>query len=326
MGNDVVVELADLRGYADVIDEIGGYLKQMAGHAETYCTRTDFGPLLEPMGAAYVQLLPQIKAALAEQVSRMQSSAVAIDATLMDLRSTDLAEAARHGTKVAITNDGNSATYYGNPMTDYRVPSPSESELPEINFGFPFDQLAWALDKVCGYDVRREVTDYLVGDVVEVSAQAATWYSVGSGASSYSWYLDNANTTVAKTWKGDAFESTSAAMTAWVTTLAKQHTDLHQVAQHLEEIASDAVQMAQLAVDLIMMAIDMIASAWATQWIPVYGQVKFAKKAWDAYHLVKKAWDKLQDFLDVLSIVVGALEVIYNEFHQTSLPAAPTNG
>lgn len=328
MAHRLEVELADLRGYADVVDDIAGYLRKMAGHAETHCPDADFGPLLEPMSAEYSKLVPQLITFMDHQQMRMESSAVALDQTLADLRKTDADQAGRFGPRPLIVDDGKTASFYGNPMgpSDFRDPAPREGDLPEINFGFPFDQLATALNWVCGYDIRREVTDRLVGDVVGLSKQAAAWYTVGSAASSYGMYLDNANQTIAKTWRGDSHTQTSAAMAAWVTSLGKQHTDLHEVAMHLEDIASDAVDMAQLAVDLIMYAVDLVASAWASQWIPIYGQAKFASKAWDAFKLVKKAWDALQEFLDVLGLVVGALGVIYNEFDTAELPAAPSNG
>lgn len=237
MSGSVSVELADLRGYADVVDDIAGYLGKVAGHAETHCVATDFGQLLDPLTGQYVTLLPQMHSLLAEQVTRMRTSVVAIDRTLQGFIDTDAQEAARHGAQVTVTDDGRSASYYGNPMTQMSNPTPDESELPEIDFGFPFDQLAWAMEKICSYDVRREVTDYLVGDVVEVSKQSNAWYFVGSATSSYAWYLRNANVTVAKTWSGDAFEATQTRMEEWVDALEQQGVDFDQIAKHLSDIA-----------------------------------------------------------------------------------------
>ncbi|UUZ61521.1 hypothetical protein [Nocardioides sp. B-3] len=326
MSNATTVELGDLRGYADVVDDVSGYLRKTSSFADSHCTRTDFGKLLDPLAAGYASLLPQIKQLLADQISLMGASAVAIDRTLQDFRTTDGREAERHGGRATITDDGRSATYYGNPLTDFGSPSPTESELPEIDFGFPFDQLARAPETVCGYDVRREVTDWLVGDVVEVSKQSNAWYTVGSATSSYSRYLRNANVIVAKTWTGDAASATIIRMDEWKEILDKQGIDFDRVAKHLADIAADAVEMAQLAIDLILFALDTVASARASQWIPIYGRAKFAMKAWDAFHKVKEAWDKIQMFLDVLSLIVGYLEVLYDELNPVNLPAAPSNG
>lgn len=326
MAGEVTVELGDLRGYADVVDDVARYLGRVSGYADTHCVSTDFGQLLDPLAEEYVSLLPQIKQLLADQVELMEASALAIDQTLRDFRTTDAAEAERHGARVTITDDGKSATYHGNPLTDLSSPSPDESELPEVDFGFPFDQLAWALEKICGYDVRREVTDWLVGDVVEVSKQSSAWYMVGSATSSYSWWLQNANIIVAKTWTGDAATSTIDRMEEWKETLEQQGTDFDQVGKHLADIAGDAVEVAQLAIDLIKFAVDLIAAAWASQWIPVYGQAKFAVKAWDAFHKVKEAWDKIQLFLDALGLVAGYLEVLHDKLNPVNLPAAPSNG
>lgn len=325
MSDAVTVELGDLRGYADVVDDLSRYLGRASGYADSHCVSTDFGKLLDPLAAAYAALLPQIRQQLADQVELMEATAIAIDETVRDFRLTDAQEAERHGGRVTITDDGKSTTYYGNPLTDFRSPAPQESELPEIDFGFPFDQLAWALEKICGYDVRREVTDWLVGDVVEVSKQSSAWYLVGSAATSYAWHLSNANTIVARTWTGDAADSTIQRLEEWRETLDQQGVDLDQVGKHLADIAADAVEMAQLAIDLIMFAVDLIASAWATQWIPVYGQARFAMKAWDAFQMVKEAWDKIQLFLDVLSLIVGSLEVLHDSFDPVNLPAAPAD-
>lgn len=323
MGNGYTVELADLRGYSDVVDDISRYLGRTSGYADRHCSSTDFGKMLQPLSAEYSSLLPQMREMLADQVELMQASAAAIDRTLRDFRITDAEEAERHGGRGRISNDGKSVTYYGNPMTRLSSPAPRESELPEVDFGFPFDQLAWALEKICSYDIRREVTDFLVGDVVEVSKQSAAWYMVGSATSSYSWYLRNANVTVAKTWTGDAADSTIGRMDEWKEALDDQGTAFDQVAEHLKDIAADAVEMAQLAIDLIKFALDLIASAWAAQAIPVYGQAKFAKKAWDAYKIVKRAWDKISFFLDTLKLIVGYFGVLHDKLNPVNLPAAP---
>lgn len=323
MGNGYTVELADLRGYADVVDDIAGYLGRTSGFAARHCASTEFGKMLEPLSAEYSSLLPQMQEVLSDQVQLMQACSVAIDRTLRDYRRTDAEEAERHGGRGRIGNDGRSVPYYGNPMKTLAAPAPRESELPEVDFGFPFDQLAWALEKICGYDVRREVTDFLVGDVVEVSKQSSAWYTVGSATSSYSWYLRNANVTVAKSWTGDAAEATIARMDEWKEALDEQGDAFHQVGEHLKDIAADAVEMAQLAIDLIKFAMDLIASAWAAQAIPVYGQAKFAKKAWDAFKIVKRAWDKISLFLDTLKLILGYFGVLHDKLNPVNLPAAP---
>ncbi|RYB94502.1 hypothetical protein EUA93_09195 [Nocardioides oleivorans] len=325
MGTQVTVEISDLRGYADVVDDMATYLGRASGYADTHCNATDFGLLLDPLASDYSALLPRMKTLLSDQVALMKANATAIDQTLQDFLTTDAQEAERHGGQATITDDGTSASYYGNPLTEFGSPTPDESDLPEIDFGFPFDQLAWALEKICGYDVRREVTDYLAGDVVEVSRQSNAWYMVGSATGSYSWCLRNANVIVARTWTGDAAESTIQRMDEWKESLDQQGTDFHQVGAHLADIAADAVDMAQLAVDLIKYAIDLIAAAWSSQWIPVYGQAKFVKKAWDAYQIVKKAWDKISEFLDVLNLVLSSLEIIYSSLNPVELPAAPSH-
>lgn len=326
MAGEVTVELGDLRGYADVVDDVSRYLGRVSGYADTHCVTTDFGPMLDKLADEYAALLPQMRQFLAEQVELMEASALAIDRTLRDFRTTDAQEARRHGGRATITDDGRSTAYHGNPMTELGSPSPDESELPEVDFGFPFDQLAWALEKICGYDIRREVTDWLVGDVVEVSKQSNAWYMVGSAATSYSQWLQNADIIVARTWTGDAATSTIDRMEEWKETLDEQGTDFGQVGAHLADIAGDAVEVAQLVIDLIKFAVDLIAAAWASQWIPIYGQAKFAVKAWDAYHKVKEAWDKLQMFLDVLGLVVGYLKVLDDKLNPINLPAAPTHG
>lgn len=324
MATAVTVELGDLRGFADVVDDISGYLGRASGYAATHCSSTDFGPMLDPLASDYGTLLPQMQQLLADQVELVRAAAVSLDQTLQDFRTTDAQEAERHGGGVTITDDGKSTTFWGNPLTEFRSPVPNESELPEIDFGFPFDQLAWALEKICGYDVRREVTDWLVGDVVEVSTQSSAWFVVGSATDSYAWHIGNANTIIARTWTGDAADAAVAKMGEWQDALAQQGIDFDQIGAHLSDIAADAVDMAQLAIDLIKFAVDLIAAAWASQWIPIYGQAKFAVKAWDAYHKAKEAWDKLQLFLDLLKLILGYFEILHSKLNPVNLPAAPS--
>ena len=314
------VDLPDLRAFADLVDGLSSDLAQVANHVDTHCVSTEFGPLLDKLSGEYVSLLPQIKSYFDEQTSRLRTFATALDRTLTDYVITDDGVAERFGSD-GITGGGGKSNRFWTQDMPLSSPTADESELPEIDFGFPFDQLAWAVDTVCGFDVRREVTDIIVGNVVEVSTQSNAWYSASSLVSTTQWNLWRANSWIGATWSGEAALESIGSSEEWVTTFENEAVDLDNVALHLKDIAADAVEVGQLVVDLILFAVDLIASAWTAQFIPIYGQVKFAKKAWEAYDKCKEAWDKISMFKDLLEIVIGYLRVLHDKFNPVELPS-----
>lgn len=320
------VDLPDLRGYAQLVDEIRFDLSTIHTQVETYCADADFGKIVEDLTDDYATLLPQLKELLAENATLMGSYAVALDQQALDFGRTDgaVADSFGGGGGVSGGSGTNTAAFAKvSPLSYLENPYPSESELPEVSFGFMLDKLCWALEKFCGWDLRAEVTDWIAGDVVGLSTQARCWEIVSGRLDSCEQNVTAGQIRVFETWSGQAANSHAAGMYGWTPALQDQSTGLATLGEHLKEVAAQAVSTAQFVVDCVRLAVDLITSAWALQYIPVYGQAKFIQKAWDAYKTASKATAYLRMLFSLIRTVKSFIEMLVSDLTVSSLPPKP---
>lgn len=319
------VHLPDMRGYSALIDAIGTDCGALSAQAETYCSNADFGKILEDLTADYAALLPVLHDLLAEQETLMKDYAIAIDQLVVDYETTDDGVAREFGGDGITGGSGtNSAKFAQVSPLDYLAsPYPSESDLPEVSFGYVFDKLAWALEKFCSWDVRAQVTDWIAGDVVDVSTQAKCWEIIGERIGDTRDNLGTGQSLVFQTWSGQAANSHAASMYGWDTALEDQATEFPQLGEYLRQVAEEAVNVAQLVVDCIRLAIDLILGAWSLMYVPVVGQARFVKKAWDAYKQASKATAYLRMFWSFLRTVKDYFVVLFDKLNPAILPSAP---
>jgi uncharacterized protein YukE len=315
------VELPELRGYAQALDDISRDLGGCEALAASYCGDADFGKIVEDLTSDYAALLPQLKELLGENETLMRDYAVALDRTAADFARTD------DGVSSRFEGDGigggrGTASY---PLTSVGSTTPyaSEGDLPEVSFGFVFDNLCWALEKFCGWDVRAAVTDWIAGDTVGLSTQGSCWEVVGTRLGTTKSNIGSCDSRVFDTWSGQAANTHAAGMIVWDTALSSQADGFKDLGQALKELAKEAVNVAQLVVDCIRLAIDLISSAWALQYIPVYGQVKFVKKCWDAYKRAQKALAYLKMIISAVRATKSLVVVMIDSFTPTMLPPRP---
>ena len=315
------VELPELRGYANVLDDVSRDLGGCENLASSYCVDSDFGKIVEDLASEYGTLLPQLKELLTENETVMREYAVAVDRSASDFETTDDGVASR------FQGDGIDASQGTAPYTLTSVgsstPYASEGGLPEVSFGFLFDKLAWALEEFCGWDIRGAVTDWIAGDVRGLSTQANCWEIVGQRLDTTKGNLTTADLRVGKTWNGQAANSHASGMITWDMALDSQAQGFKDLGESLKSLAKEAVNVAQLVVDCIRLAVDLIASAWALQYIPVYGQVKFIQKAWDAYKRAQKALAYLKMIISALRATKSLVVVMIDSFTPTMLPGKP---
>ncbi|PUA79768.1 hypothetical protein [Nocardioides currus] len=320
-GGQLRVDLPELRGYATALDDVSRDLGGCEGLANSYCVDADFGKIVEELTSDYAALLPQMKELLAENETVMRQYAVATDRTVGDFERTDDGVASR------FQGDGIDASrgsaFFALAPVGASAPYASEGDLPEVSFGFVFDNLCWALEKFCGWDVRGEVTDWIAGDVVGLSTQASCWEIVGDRLGTTRDNLRTADSRVLKTWEGLAANQHAAGMIVWDTALTDQSDSFKELGQSLKDLAKECVNVAQLVVDCIRLAVDLIASAWALQYIPVYGQVKFVKKCWDAYKRAQKAIAYLKMIVSALRFTKSLIVVMVDKLTPTMLPGEP---
>lgn len=319
------VDLPDLRGYAGLTDQLSQDLGAIATMADVYCRDADFGKIVEDLTEDYATLLPQLKTLLDENETVMRAYARALDRGALNYERTDDGVAAQFDGD-GITGGGgtNAAKFRPSSPVDYmQSPYPTESSLPEVSFGFVFDKLAWALETFCNWDVRREVTDWIAGDVVDLSTQARCWELISQRLECVRVSLNDGNSLVTETWTGYASAIHSIELIGWDTALTTQRDRLKELGAHLAEVAKEAVNVAQFVVDCIRLAIDLILSAWALQYIPVYGQAKFIQKAWHAYKTANKAVAYLKMLVSLIRTVKSFLVMCYDQLTPSMLPGKP---
>ncbi|WP_370247656.1 hypothetical protein [Nocardioides sp.] len=319
------VHLPTMRGYAAYLDRTSADLGAIAHRARTSCSNADFGRMLEDLCGDYETLLPVLHEMLAEQERIMQRYGVAVDALTMDFERTDDGVAQAFGGADSITGGGSTSTAFAGlgPTGSVPTPYPTESEIPEVSFGFVFDKLAWALEEFCGFDVRREVTDYLAGDVVGLTTQAICWEQIGTRVGQHRDGLVVAQRLASTDWEGDAATSHFAAMIGWDQPLEDQTTKLPELGGYLRDLGRQAVHTAQFVVDCIRLAIDLILGAWSLMYIPIVGQARFVKKAWDAYKQASKATAYLRMLWSFIRTVKDYFVVLHDTLTPAHLPAAP---
>lgn len=315
------VELPELRGYAQALDDISRDLGGCEALASGYCGDADFGKIVEGLTGDYAALLPQVKELLAENETLMRSYAVALDRTVADYESTDDGVASRfEGDGIG---GGRGTAAYALSSVGSTVPNASQGDLPEVSFGFVFDNLCWALQKFCGWDVRAAVTDWIAGDTVGLSTQGSCWEVVGTRLGTTRTNIGSCDSRVGRSWSGQAANSHAAGMVVWDSALSSQSEGFVDLGQSLKDLAQEAVNVAQLVVDCIRLAVDLIASAWALQYIPVYGQVKFVQKCWDAYKRAQKALAYLKMIVSAVRATKSLVVVMVDSFTPTMLPPEP---
>lgn len=317
------VDLAELRGYADAIDDISRDAGGVEHLVASTCVTTDFGKIVEEMTADYAILLPQVKEVLAETEDRLARYARNVDLTAADFLETDDGVASRFQGDGIDARPGTANFALASVGT--QAPSATEGELPEVSFGFLFDKLAWALEKFTGWDVRAEVTDWIAGDVVTLSLQADCWRIAGERFSTITDNFTDSSIRIQKTWRGDAAAEEFPKALSWSFVLGDHASAMKDLGANLRDLAKEAVNVAQLVVDCIRLAVDLIASAWALQYIPVVGQVKFVQKAWDAYKRAKKAIAYLQMIVSALRFTKSLIVVMIDSITVEKLPGVPAH-
>lgn len=319
------VDLPDMRGYGQLLDEVRRDLGAVHDQVESYCANADFGKIVEDLTDDYAQLLPHLKELLAENETVMRAYAVALDEQTVDYERTDETVADSFGGRGVHGGTGTNAAAFRpvSPSDALGTPYPTEGELPEVSFGFLFDKLAWALETFTGWDVRREVTDWIAGDVVDLSRQGSCWSIASSRIEACRANLAAGSSRIAASWEGLAAQQHAIGMILWDRALGSQAERFAELGVHLVDLAEDAVNTAQFVVDCIRLAIDLISSAWALQYIPVYGQAKFIAKCWDAYKTASKATAYLRMLLSTVRAVKSFVVLCIDQLTVSSLPPKP---
>ena len=325
MDGQLRVELADLRGWADQVGRAGGHCGHLADYLTTFVPDGDFGRILWVFSDDYERFARLLRDTLALDASRLDDTRVALRHAVRRYARTDSRVAHGFGLGTGISDDDRVApAFRDRGGTTPLDPVCSATALPEVTFGWGFDQAAELLQRCGGWDLRHLVTDWLAGDVAKALDQASAWEHAGGALRAVHGNLTRGAHVVATTWEGRAATSSTAYVDAWIRVLTFQSAAMEQVAAHLRDAVTVAVDVAQVVVDLVKEIVLIVMAGWTFASIPIYGQVKAIEGIKDVLRLVWDAKRVLAVFWQFLVFVKNSIIALIDGFSAESLPAGPT--
>lgn len=323
----MTVDLSELDAWSTQVDRASDDLRGIARHGASGLTQSDFGPILEVMMGSYNALLPQVNETLEQDAVRVKDHAEALKATARDFTLTESGVVARHQAQSVDGRDGSGA-FYDVADTAVRRARPTESDLPKVSFGFPYDTVCDLVRMLTGFDIRAELAEKIGGDIVSASTQGSCFGNLGSSMSNTARNLENGAGTISSSWSGTASSAAMSQMGAWVGMLDSQAGKLVQMGQNMVTICKDAWQTAQAVVECIKSAVQTVSSALATMSVPGVGWARVVQAVYQAFQAVMKAFNAIKKFINILKQVKQYIEVVKNFFDKdtlpTSTPSAPT--
>lgn len=324
----MTVDLSELDAWSDQVDRASDDLAGISRRGAAGLTVSDFGPILEVMMGAYNSLLPKVNDSLERNAAGVRDHGEALRATARDFILTESGVVARHHARAVDARDGSSG-FHDVADTAIRRAGPTETDLPRVSLGFPYDTVCDLIRMFTGFDIRAELADKIGGDVVSASTQGSSFCSVGTSMSAVARNLESGGTTISGSWSGTASEAALSQMGTWVGMLDSQAARLVQMGQSLITICRDAWQTAQAVVECIRSAVQTVSSALATASLPGVGWARIARAVHQAFQAVMKAFKVLKKFINILKQLKALIEMIGDHFdgdHQpVSTPAPPSS-
>ena len=164
----MTVDLSELDAWSAQVQRASDDLSGIARNGGNALVQTDFGPILETMMGAYNALLPSVHQSLEDNGTGMRDHAEALRATARDFTLTEDGVVRRHHATGVDGRDG-SSSFWDVADTTIRRAAPTESSLPQISFGFPYDTVCDLVRMLTGFDIRAELAEKIGGDVVGAS-------------------------------------------------------------------------------------------------------------------------------------------------------------
>lgn len=321
----MTVDLSELDAWSTQVDRASDDLQGIARKGAASLTQSDFGPILEVMMGAYNSLLPRVNETLEQDAVRMKDHAEALRATARDFTLTESGVVARHQAHAVDGRDGSSA-FYDIADTAIRRAGPTETDLPRVSFGFPYDTVCDLVRMLTGFDIRAELAEKIGGDVVSASTQGSCWGNLGGSMSNISRNLQSGSSTISSSWSGTASDAALSQMGTWVGMLDSQAGRLVQMGQNMVTVCKDAWQTAQAVVQCIKSAVQTVSSALATMSIPGVGWARVVRAVWQAYQAVMKAFNAIKKFIGILKQVKQYIEMVKTFFDTGRLPSSTPSG
>ncbi len=322
----MTVDLSELDAWTVQVQRAGDDLAGIARNGGHSLVQADFGPILETMTGAYHALLPSLHQSLEDNGAGMRDHAEALRATARDFTLTEDGIVRRHQARGVDGRDG-SAGFWDVADTTIRRAAPTETSLPRISLGFPYDTVCDLVRMLTGFDIRAELADRIGGDVVGASSQGSCLGNLGQSMQGVAANLQSGGQTISRTWQGGASDAAIRQIGTWVGSLDAQAGQLVQMGQTVVQICRDAWQTALSVVQCVQSAVQTVSSALATMSIPGVGWARVVQAVWQAFEAVMKAYKALVKLIDVLTQVRSLIESVKGFFDgdraPVSRPTAP---
>jgi uncharacterized protein YukE len=330
MDGQLRVELADLRGYADQVGRAGEACASLADYVATFVPDGDFGRILSLITPDYEHLVLRVGETLDADSARLAGTRAGLRHVAKHYARTDAGVAQRFGagfgTGAAAADDETA----GPAFRDVETTAPPGPEcggqvLPEVTFGWVADQVCALVRDLGGPDLRREITDWVAGDVGKASTQASVWEHAAVSVAAVRRNLVQGAVAVATTWEGLAAEAARGHVDAWAGALDEQSDGLTRLAAHLRDVIEQAIDVAQLVVDVVKEIISIVLAGLTLASVPIFGQVQLVDKVRDAVRLANDARKVLTVFWNFLLVVKDSFVLAVDCFTAEALPPAPVS-
>jgi hypothetical protein len=324
----MTVDLSELDAWSAQVQRASDDLTGIARNGGDALVQTDFGPILETMMGAYNALLPSVHHALADNGTGMRHHAEALRATARDFMLTEDGVVRRHNAHGVDGHDGSSA-FSDVADTTIRRAGPTETSLPQISVGFPYDTVCDLVRMLTGFDIRAELAERIGGDVVGASSQGSSFGALGQSMKGVADNLRSGGQTIAGSWQGGASDAAIGQIGTWVGSLNTQAGQLVQMGQNVIQICRDAWQTALSVVQCVKSAVQTVSSALATMSIPGVGWARVVQAVWQAFQAVMNAYKAIMKLINILKRVRSFIDTVKNFFDGDVAPVstatAPTS-
>lgn len=333
---EVMVELADLRGWAQQVGRASTDMGAARDYGATHIADADFGKILELITGPYADMIPKFHGILHEGSTRLGKTRDGLDQAARSYKEAD--ERARGrlaqlpgGQTGDITDDGvaNGFDDHGSATAALVAPGgegASMPDLPEVSFGFIFDKVCDLVVWVGGPDPREKVTRWLAGDIDKAAMHVTAWKAVAACCDVVEENLAYGRKQITSTWTGSAANAAGGHMDKWTAALTEQAGAMRKMGDHLWDMIGQAVQMAQVVVDIIRTLVSLVTAALSNAAIPFYGQWKLIKTVKEGITMVWQAIKVVQVFLNALTLLIDTIQMCVNYFTASKLPPAPAVG
>lgn len=323
----MTVDLSELDGWTAQVQRASDDLTGIARNGGSALVQTDFGPILEVMMGAYNALLPSVHQSLDDNGKGLRDHAEALRATSRDFTLTEDAIVRRHNATGFDGRDG-STSFWDMADTTIRRAGPTETTLPRISFGFPYDTVCDLVRMLTGFDIRAELAEKIGGDVVGASSQGSSFGSLGQSMKGVAANLQGGSQTISNTWQGSTADAAIKQIGTWVGSLNAQAGQLIQMGQNIVQVCRDAWQTALSVVQCVKAAVQTVSSALATMSIPGIGWARVVQAVFQAFQAVMKAYKAIMKFINILKQVSSLIDTVKNFFDgdkaPVSTPTAPS--